>query len=1040
MNLYLYKPFQKQLLKLERAGGAAAMACRQVHAAINNWRHSLPITIPRTKNGESRIPHAVKYDLHSHHRLVTVEHDNARILVYIGSHDDAEHWLNTNRDGQFVVNKRGQVDFTRIESAPTDIGALQDTLPEAPLLTGPVLQQLPKNVLALLALPPAVLFLFELITFERLVDSDEAWSLIHAQQYASDAQRSATIDAVDHLRHGRLKQAIARIEAYAGEATAAPAEVLEAIAAGSSSDTVVNLTALSDADFEHRFRNSSYADWLLFLHPEQQKQVDASHNGPSRLIGVSGSGKTCVLVHRASALAARYPGERILILVLNESLRQLLARLVEHLCPESQRRQIEVLRIYDYCQQVVKTVRPKALINLVDPFSGEDLARCWRDFTRKDHAKSHTNALRANIRAMNVEPWGYLHDELIWVRTGTGARASERQAYLTVERAGRSLPFPIVTNPRAAYATTNTTTGFRPDSRLRVLNLLADYEEYMTAGGLLDEDGVALMAYELRDSIAKHAALRARCVLVDEAQDCSTTQLGVISQIPTSDTDGLMLVGDPVQKVFPRQQHLKSAEIDIRGRASRLNINYRNTRQILDAAYPIINAYRTYSPVPPDEVLEPELACRTGPRPQLIICRSVDEQWQCVEFLIEHLRATGTPSVCVGSPKPVIDTPVRRRRDSLSTPPTKPLVDKMLVQVCERKRWPVMAIEGKAKLDALAESVVGAKFEDMKGFEFKNVVLVDLHDRPLLPESIPFKEHWRVAFQLYVAMTRAQESLWMFAVGAPSKLLRAVGDHVDHMTPDQLLGRTPPRQASASTNLPSRTQASASGMRPLPPIPTSAAARGQRSSISPVPETQENDDSTDDNEVDARPLPLDVKRTTTRRLIKYAYEHLDSFDVFEPIMLALGDRDVVEFADQMHELRDHWLALIRGLHSRDADADEPEWPHQARATRAEALSGSVFPHADGMLSFMGYQVGTTSTLTPTDRRHILSYVFYGRLPLVSSEAYTAEWGEPASRARLSKLTKTISAFIENAQRRRTDMRVAIADWKEDLIFIQESFS
>ena len=132
---------------------------------------------------------------------------------------------------------------------------------------------------------------------------------------------------------------------------------------------------------------------------------------------------------------------------------------------------------------------------------------------------------------MNVDPWGYLHDELIWVRSGTGVSKSERNAYLTAERKGRSLPFPIV-HPSALSAKsskimlpTNTTTGFALDTRACVLNLLHDYEEYMADGGLLDEDGVALLAYEYRERIAKHASLRARCVLVDEVQDCSTTQL-----------------------------------------------------------------------------------------------------------------------------------------------------------------------------------------------------------------------------------------------------------------------------------------------------------------------------------------------------------------------------------------------------------------------------------------------------------------------------------------------------------------------------------
>jgi superfamily I DNA/RNA helicase len=978
----------------------------------------------------------VKYDLHGYHRLVTIEHDNARILVWLGSHDEVDRWLDSHRGAQFVVNNRGQIEFTRIECEAIDVQSLQETPPAAPLLSGPVLELLQKQTLAMLRLSPVVRLFFKLITFEQLIENDDLWQLIHAQQYDSDAQRSATLDTIDHLRHGRLTQAIARVEAYAGEATAAPAKVVAALEAGTASDTLANLSALTDEDFNHRFHNSTYADWLLFLHHEQHKHVAASHAGASRLIGVSGSGKTCVLVHRASALAARYPGERILILVLNESLRQLLERLVEHLCPESRRKQIAVMRIYDYCHKVVKTINPKALINLFDPYSGEDLAQCWGDFTNRPHAKSQSTTLRANIRAMNVDPWGYLHDELIWVRTGTGARKSERMKYLTVERAGRSLLFPVVENARTAGDPSNTTTGFRPDTRPRVLNLLKDYEEYMAEGGLLDEDGVALLAYEHRHHIAKQPTLRARCVLVDEAQDCSTTQLGVISLIPTGGADGLMLVGDPVQKVFPRQQHLKTADIDIRGRASRLSINYRNTRQILDAAYPIINAYRAFSPVPAEEVLEPELACRTGPRPQLIVCSSNEEQWQCVEALVSILRETGTPSVCVGAPRPAIDLPPRRRRSAQPTPPPKPLVDKTLLAICERRGWPVMAIEGKARLDALAESVIGARFEDMKGFEFRNVILVDLQDRPLLPDSIPFKEHWRVAFQLYVAMTRAQEGLWMFAVNAPSKLLASVRDFVDMVTPDQLLER-PPRRDS-QTDSEGGEGSRRADLRPtLPPIPTQARLPSVRPPRVIGPSTTDSvDEANDDEESKRPPLPFNPKRASVKSMIKYAAEYAGDLDVFERIMICLSDQDTSEFTAEMSRLREHWRNMIRSPNaSDDENSDEAEWPSHAVRSQSEALSGKVFPHEQGMLSFMGYQVGMTSPLTDSERRAILRYVFHGHLPTVVSAGYTAEWGTPASATRYSKLRAVLSTFIENAMRRRIDMSVAIAEWQQDLVYI-----
>jgi hypothetical protein len=1059
VQLYEYKPFHKQLTRMARTGGAADIAYKQVVAAIDNWRRRKEASLSRTHHGENRLPHAVKYDLHGHHRLVTVEHEHARILVCVGSHDDVDRWLDANRGGRFVVNKRGQIDFTRIDDTPVDPTTLQQTAPEALRLAGPVLRQLPAHAVDLLGLPRKVLLGLQLITFELLVDNDDAWEIVHAQDYISDAQRSATLDAIDHLRHGRLKQAIARIEAYAEEATASPEAVVSALEAGTGSDTVANLSALNDEDFQQRFHNSGYTEWLLFLHPEQQKHVDARHNGPARLIGVSGSGKTCVLVHRASELAKRYPGEKILILVLNESLRQLLVSLIEYLCPEKQRQQIDVMRIYDYCYKVVKTVQPRATINPYDEISGEDLSLCWRDFTNRPHAISQSKILRSSIKAMNVDPWGYLHDELIWVRTGTGASQMERTAYLTAQRVGRSLHFPIIEHGRLDFDTSRTSTGFRADARARVLGLLKDYEEYMAVGGLLDEDGVALMAYEYRNNIPKHESLRARCVLVDEVQDCSTTQLGVISMIPTAAEDGLLFVGDPVQKVFPRQQSLKTAGIDIRGRAARLNTNYRNTREILDAAYPIIDAYRQRSPVPEDEILQPELACRNGPRPKLVVCSTAEEQWQCVEYLARHLRAAGSPSICVGSPRPAIQREPRAKR-GVPAPPGKPKIDVNLLQISERNSWPAMGIEGKVKLDALAESVVGARFEDMKGFEFKNVLLVDLHDRRLVSDAIPREEHWRVAFQLYVAMTRAQEELWMFAVGTPSELLTPLGPHVDRLTPAQIVGGpdNPTDDSQPATGLDGSaardateflacdhptidsTASSPADVTPEDKAGEEDARDGRQENEKPEGDEEELQLAQEDDDAERLELPFDPDATSTAEMIDYANEYREDPEIFEQIMLQLNDRDCTSFISQISALRDHWLQLVRRQNTRRLLREgNPEWPPSALVLRGEGLSGKVFPYAQGMLSFMGYRVGSNSSLTTMQRRGILTYVYLGELPRLENEYYMKEWGSPGSRKRLNKMKNAIMAFLRNAQRRRSNMAIAIHEWQEDLQFIYQAF-
>ena len=90
-----------------------------------------------------------------------------------------------------------------------------------------------------------------------------------------------------------------------------------------------------------KFKDTSgFFDWMLFTHPKQQAIIDEDFKGPALLNGVSGSGKTCIIVKRAIRLASKKPENTILILTLNRSLSNLIGELIDHACPDHLRRYI----------------------------------------------------------------------------------------------------------------------------------------------------------------------------------------------------------------------------------------------------------------------------------------------------------------------------------------------------------------------------------------------------------------------------------------------------------------------------------------------------------------------------------------------------------------------------------------------------------------------------------------------------------------------------------------------------------------------------
>jgi hypothetical protein len=97
-------------------------------------------------------------------------------------------------------------------------------------------------------------------------------------------------------------------------------------------------------------------------------------------------------------------------------------------------------------------------------------------------------------------------------------------------------------------------------------------------------------------------------------------------------------------------------------------------------------------------------------------------------------------------------------------------------------------------------------------------------------------------------------------------------------------------------------------------------------------------------------------------------------------------------------------------------------------------------HEEGMLKFLGYQVGETAGLAEGVRQAVLASIFGGDLPPIISADYMQEWGSPGSAARLEKMANSLAAFIRNARRNRgANMTTAIRHWEADLEFLFESY-
>lgn len=122
-----------------------------------------------------------------------------------------------------------------------------------------------------------------------------------------------------------------------------------------------------------------------------------------------------------------------------------------------------------------------------------------------------------------------------------------------------------------------------------------------------------------------------------------------------------------------------------------------------------------------------------------------------------------------------------------------------------------------------------------------------------------------------------------------------------------------------------------------------------------------------------------------------------------------------------------------------SDPDYFDWPSTKtgpgdRSQRFDAWN------QEGVLKYMGYEVGETRGLGDHLRREILDAVFGAVLPPVNGPDYVKKWGLPATAPRLDRLANELARFVRNGKRNRTaDYSAAVADWEIDLKYLYSKY-
>jgi hypothetical protein len=378
MQFAEYRDFLPGLRALYKRGGRYQKAADQINALMGRAGHSdEPLHGLRpTKHGESRIKGCIKYDLNDFCRLITVQRDGYCVLLYCGDHEDCDRWLEANRGLTAIVGEDHAARVTFVSTV--DAGGPLDL--ERGHALGPLYERLPGELFDRLmeGVPRRVARQLEGV--ESTAQQIDLWQIVGPIE-DSDL-RIAVCDVFMLLRGDKVSEAIARTRLYLGDVEAIDSVPEAALPDVVDSEVIRHIDPTSERYGEalQRFmKTAKYRDWMLFMHPAQERIVDEDFDGPAKLVGVSGSGKTCVVVQRAVRLARQYEGERVLILTLNRALAQLINDLVTSCTPPDVRGRIDVKPFFSLCRELMLRFDPSGhkLYDEVTWKSNEHVDEVW---------------------------------------------------------------------------------------------------------------------------------------------------------------------------------------------------------------------------------------------------------------------------------------------------------------------------------------------------------------------------------------------------------------------------------------------------------------------------------------------------------------------------------------------------------------------------------------------------------------------------------------------------------------------------------------
>ncbi|MBU2624551.1 MAG: UvrD-helicase domain-containing protein [candidate division Zixibacteria bacterium] len=511
-------------------------------------------------------------------RLIVHKTDTSLLLCYVAHHDAAYQWA--ERRKLETHPKTGAAQLVEIRESVKEITIPRYVEAEVPVAAKPLL-------------------------FAGLSD-DELLRYGVPPEWLSDvrqANEDTVLELADHLPN---EAAEALLDLATGTTPQIAPPVAATVDPFDHPDAQRRFRVMSNIEELERALEYPWEKWTIFLHPVQRQIVEREFNGPARVSGSAGTGKTIVALHRAVHLARSNPQARVLLTTFSETLanalRTKLRRLISNEPRLGERLEVHAMNAIGLRLYELNIGRPSIASSEVIRQSLKTAADAVDEHKFTEHFL--ITEWEQVVDAWQLDTW---------------------EAYRDVARLGRKTRLPE--SRRAVLWSIFE----RVRSDLKDRNLTT-YAEIFSS---------------LASKLSKSKNRPFDFAIVDESQDMTVPQLRFLASLGAGLPNCLFFAGDLGQRIFQQPFSWKSLGVDIRGRSSTLRINYRTSHQIRMQA---------------DRLLDPQIAdvdgnteerrgtisVFNGPQPEIMILDSQDSEIATVSTWLKDRMSDGVVAHEIG--------------------------------------------------------------------------------------------------------------------------------------------------------------------------------------------------------------------------------------------------------------------------------------------------------------------------------------------------------------------------------------------------------